>query len=114
MSQHRVQIDRGFSVETAQEDRFQSRDSSGKVRVQSLGLSLTRRSLLEFALSFGRLRRRGVLVLKTKRFLTIPHIVAVSALHASQGAYPFGSAPSTVGIDVVKYIRSDRSPKVYA
>jgi hypothetical protein len=54
VSQQRVQIDRSFSVKTLPKDRFQLCDSSGEVGVQSLGLGLTGRGLLKFALSLGR------------------------------------------------------------
>ena len=87
---HSVQIDRSFAVQTALKDRFQSRDSSGKVRIQLLRAGLTHRSLMEFALSFGRLLCCSDLSLKTKRFLTIPD--AVSTVLASHAA-PLESAP---------------------
>ena len=101
MSNHGVQIDGGFPVKTAPKNGFQPRSPSGQLRVQVLGRGLTRRSLLEFALSLGCLRRSSPLALKLKRLLMTPPIVAVSALLARQAAPPLRQAPSKVGIDVV-------------
>jgi hypothetical protein len=88
VSNHGIQINGGFPVKTAPKNRFQPRSPSGQVGVQVLGRGLTRRSFLEFALSLGRLRRSSLLALKLKRLLTIPPILAVSALLARQAAPP--------------------------
>src|SRR5688500_262348 len=50
---HSVQIDCSFAVQAPLKNRFQSRDSSGQVRIQLLRGGLTCLSLMEFALSFG-------------------------------------------------------------
>jgi len=79
---HRVQIDRSFSIQAVPKDRFQLRDSSGQVRISLLRGGLTCRNLLEFALPLGRLLCGSVLSLEAKRFLPTPD--AMSTLLASQ------------------------------
>ena len=84
--QHRVEINRSFSLETAAKDRLQAHDRDSQVRVQLLCIGLARRSRLNLALSLGCLLCGRILSLQTKRLLTIPRTMAVSALLASQVA----------------------------
>ena len=110
MPEHRVQIDRSIALKAAVKDRLESRNSGSQLCVQLLCLSLARNSFLKFALPLVRPLCGGTLPLKTQRLLPIPHIVAVSALLASQVA-PLWAGPEQGGYRSFSYIRSDSCPK---